>query len=267
MEFRILGPVEIRAGDRSLDIGHARQRAVLAVLLLDLGRVVSADRLIDRVWGEAPPSSVRNVLYGYVARIRAAISGAADDGAALRRGHGGYVLEASPELVDLLRFRKLVEQAKAPGDRAEELLREALRCWRGPALAGLDSPWLNAMRHTLELERHSAQLDLTDLRLLLGQHAALTADLAGQAAASPADERLIGQLMLALYRSGRQADALRWFDQTRRHLADELGADPGPGLRSMHEQILRADPALTFAETSLSRQPPAVSPGSARTAR
>jgi DNA-binding SARP family transcriptional activator/tetratricopeptide (TPR) repeat protein len=245
MEFLLLGPVEIRAGDRNLEIGHARQRAVLAVLLLDLGRVVSADRLIDRVWGETAPASVRNVLYGYVARIRAALSGIAEDGVTFRRGQGGYLLQADPGLVDVHRFRDLARQAKAAGDRAEELLREALSCWRGPALAGLDSPWLNAMRHTLELERHAAQLDLNDIRLRQGQHAVLVAELSSYALTAPADERLISQLMLALYRSGRQVDALRWYDQTRRHLADELGADPGAALRDLHEQILRADPALT----------------------
>ena len=109
------------------------------------------------------------------------------------------------------------------------------------------SPWLNAMRDTLETDRLAALADLTDIRLRQGEHGALAGELTGQAAARPGDERLIAQLMLALYRSGRQADALRMFDQTRRHLASEFGADPGSALRMLHQQILRADPALTAA--------------------
>jgi DNA-binding SARP family transcriptional activator/tetratricopeptide (TPR) repeat protein len=245
LNFRVLGPVEIAAGDQIVNAGHARQRAVLAVLLLDAGRVVPAERLIDRVWGEDPPASVRKTLYGYAARLRAVIAGAGEDGVGLFRRQGGYVLQAGPGQLDLLRFRRLAASAAAEDDeQAAALLGEALALWRGPALAGLDSPWLAAMRDTLELERHAAALDLSDVRLRLGQHAALVSELAAQAAAAPADERLIGQLMLAMYRSGRQADALRWFEQTRHYLAEELGADPGPELRELHQQILRADPAL-----------------------
>ena len=233
--------------DRVADAGHSRQRAVLAVLLLELGRVVPTELLVDRVWGEAPPASGRNVLYGYVARLRAVIAGAADPQVALTRRPGGYLLQARAEQLDLCRFRRLAAEAAAASDgaRAEALLREALGLWRGPPLAGLDSPWLRRMRDTLEAERFAAVLDLNDIRLRHGEHGALAGELAGQAAACPADERLIGQLMLALYRSGRPAEALRWFEQTRQRLADELGAHPGPGLRALHQQILRADPSLT----------------------
>jgi len=238
----------------SADAGHARQRAVLAVLLLDMGHVVLAETLIDRVWGEEPPASVRNALYGYVAKLRAVIADFADPEVTLFRRQGGYLLRAEADQLDLHRFRRLVTEASsASGDdkRAAGLLREALGLWRGPALAGLDSPWLNAMRDTLELEREAVVLDLNDIRLRQGEHRALVSELAGQAAARPADERLIGQLMLALYRSGRQAEALRWFEQTRQRLADELGTDPGPGLRALHQQILRADPSLTVPEHAI----------------
>jgi tetratricopeptide (TPR) repeat protein len=219
---------------------------VLAVLLLDLGRAVSPELLIDRVWGEYPPASVRSVLYSYVAKLRAVIANAADPDTSLARCPNGYILRAKAEQLDLHRFRRLAADAAKTSDdeQAAGLLREALGLWRGPALAGLDSPWLRAMRETLEGERAAAILDLNDARLHLGQHAALVSELSGQAAASPADERLIGQLMLALYRCGRQAEALRWFEQTRQHLAGELGADPGPELRSLHQRIMRADPAL-----------------------
>jgi DNA-binding SARP family transcriptional activator/tetratricopeptide (TPR) repeat protein len=254
VEFGVLGPVEVRVAGQVADAGHPRQRAVLAVLLLDLGRVVPTELLIDRVWGGDPPTSVRNVLYGYVGRLRAVIADATDPEATLARRRGGYVLQARPGQLDLHRFRGLIAQAAAACDEDEHtagLLREALGLWRGSALAGLDSPWLRGMRDMLELERAAAILDLNDIRLRQGQHDALISGLAGQAAASPANERLIGQLMLALYRSGQQAGALRWYEQTRQHLADEFGADPGPQLQALHQQILRADRSLTAPEPAL----------------
>jgi DNA-binding SARP family transcriptional activator len=244
------------------DTGHPRQRAVLAVLLLDLGRVVPTELLIDRVWGGNPPTSVRNVLYGYVGRLRAVIAGTADPEATLARRRGGYVLQARPDQLDLCRFRRLIAEAAAAADddgHAAGLLREALGLWRGSALAGLDSPWLRGMRDVLELERAAAILDLNDIRLRQGQHDALISGLAGQAAACPANERLIGQLMLALYRSGQQAEALRWYEQTRQHLADEFGADPGPQLRALHQQILRADRSLAAPEPAIPS--PGIEPG------
>jgi len=247
MEFRVLGPVEVWVNGRPAHAGHARQRAVLAVLLLDLGRPVPAEVLIDRVWGERPPQSVRNVLYGYVARLKGLLASVGDPGVTLARRPGGYLLRAGPGQVDLTRFRRLVADAAAAAaddERAGAALGEAVGLWRGPALTGLDSPWLNAMRATLELERSAAVLDLNEIRLRRGEHGALAGELAAQAAESPDDERLAGQLMLALYRCGRQAEALRWYEQTRHHLADELGADPSPPLAALHQQILRADPAL-----------------------
>jgi DNA-binding SARP family transcriptional activator/tetratricopeptide (TPR) repeat protein len=246
MEFGVLGTVEVWVDARPAFAGHPRQRAVLAVLLLDLGRAVPLEVLIDRVWGEDPPPSVRNVVYGYVTRLRAVIADHQDPGITLSRRPGGYLLQATPDRVDLARFRRLVADAAAAGDdeRAGALLGEAIGLWRGPALDGLDSPWLNDMRATLELERAGVAADLNDIRLRRGEHGALAGELAARAAESPADERLIGQLMLALYRCGRQADALHWFEQTRRHLADELAARPGPQLAALHQRILRADPAL-----------------------
>jgi DNA-binding SARP family transcriptional activator/Tfp pilus assembly protein PilF len=261
VELRVLGDLEIRAAGQRVDAGHARQRSVLAVLLLDLGRVVPPDQLIDRVWGEDPPVSVRNVLYGYVARLRAAFAGAGDPDVMLTRRPGGYLLEADPEQVDLYRFQRLGAEAAAADDdqRAAELLRSALGLWHGRALAGLESPWLDGMRDTLELQRVTAVLDLGDIALRQGEHSALISELAGEAVAYPTDERLIGQLMLALYRSGRQAEALQLFEQTRHRLAEELGADPAPELRALHQRILRGDPSLaaprpsSYAAASASR--------------
>jgi DNA-binding SARP family transcriptional activator len=246
VELGVLGPVEVRADGQTLDVGHARRRAVLAVLLLELGRVVPADVLIDRVWGEDPPASALNTLYGYVARLKPVLVKASDPQVALARRPGGYLLRARAEQLDLCQFRRLAAAAATSSDHQHGagLLRQALGLWRGPALAGVQSPWLNAMRDTLEADRRTAMADLIDLRLGQGEHGVLVSDLAGQAAARPADERLIAQLMLALYRSGQQADALRWFEQTRRHLASEVGVDPGPTLRTLHQQILQADPVL-----------------------
>jgi DNA-binding SARP family transcriptional activator len=250
MKFRVLGPVEFRDADRLIDAGHARQRAVLAILLLDLGRPVPAETLIDRVWGDNTPASVRSVLYGYVARLRTALGNAPDGSVTLTRHSGAYLLQARPEQLDLHEFRRVVaEAAGSPDEYAATLLSDALDMWRGPALAGVDSDWIAAMRTTLELERHAAQLDLNDARLRLRQHAALIGDLTRQAAVTPADEHLAGQLMLALYRSGRPADALRHYEQVRRYLAAELDTGPGPQLRALHQQILTADPALTPAAT------------------
>jgi DNA-binding SARP family transcriptional activator/tetratricopeptide (TPR) repeat protein len=245
MEFGLLGPVEVWVNGRPAFAGHARQRAVLAVLLLDAGRPVPVEVLIDRVWGDEPPRTARGVVYGYVARLRALIASGQDPGVSLTRRPGGYLLQAAPDQVDLTRFRRLVAAAAAGDDeRAGTALAEAVALWRGPALDGLDSPWLKGMRATLELERSGAAADLNDIRLRRGEHGALAGELAAGAEAAPADERLTGQLMLALYRCGRQADALRCYEQTRRHLADELGADPSPQLAGLHQQILRAEPAL-----------------------
>ena len=245
MELGVLGPVEVRAGGLALDAGHARRRAVLAVLLLDLGRIVPMEALIDRVWGQEPPASALNTLYGYVARLKSVIGGASDPGVTLSRRPGGYLLQAEAGQLDLCRFRHLAASAVAGCDdkRRAGLLRQALGLWRGPS-ADVRSPWLDAMRDTLEADRVAARADLSDIRLRQGEHCALVGDLTEQATARPGDERLIAQLMLALYRSGRQAEALHWFERTRRHLAREVGVDPGSCLRALHQQILRADPAL-----------------------
>jgi DNA-binding SARP family transcriptional activator len=255
MEFGVLGPVELWLDGGLADAGHARQRAVLAVLVLEAGRAVPLEVLIDRVWGEDPPRSVRNLVYGYAGRLKALIADGQDRDVALSRRADGYLLHVRPGQVDAGRFRALAAEAKAAADdgHAGAALAAALALWRGQALAGLDSPWLNGQRARLELERAAAGLDLNDLRLRRGEHATLVGELVGEAVAAPADERLIGQLMLALYRCGRQAEALLWFDQTRRHLAGELGTDPGPELRTLHQQILRADPGLAVAPATASR--------------
>ena len=192
MELRVLGPVEVRAGGQVLDAGHARRRAVLVVLLLDLGRVVPVEALVDRVWGDEPPVSVLNTLYGYIARLRSVITQAADPGVTLSRQSGGYLLQAETEQLDLCRFRHLAAEASDSPDctRAAGLLGQALGLWRGLALTGVRSPWLNSMRETLEAGRLAALADLTDIRLRQGEHSALAGELTGQATGRPGDERL-----------------------------------------------------------------------------
>ena len=222
MEFRVLGPVEALADGARVDLGPARQRCVLVALLADANEVVSADALVERVWGERLPAGARATLRTYLSRLRVAAAGGLD----IIRQAGGYVLRVDRGMVDLHRFRALRAEAYTAPDRARPLLERALRLWRGEAFAGLDSPWVAALRDELEAERVAAELDHTDLRLRDGEHAELIAELTSRAVARPLDERLAGQLMLALYRSGRQADALAAYRSIQSRLAEELGTDP-----------------------------------------
>ncbi|MBI0298086.1 tetratricopeptide repeat protein [Streptomyces sp. PRKS01-29] len=247
MEFHVLGPVEASAGGRPVDLGHPKQRAVAAVLLCELGRAVPAAQLIDRVWGEHPPGSVRNVLYGYIGGLRTALrSGGAED-VRLGRRSGGYVLEADPERVDLHRFQRLVAGARAARhDGADVIapLRDALALWRGDALTGVAGAWAEGTRVRLAEERLAARLELYDAELRQGRHQEVLAWLRALVDEHPLDERAVRHLMTALYRCERQAEALDAYEATRGRLAEDLGVDPGPELRSLHERILRNDAEL-----------------------
>ncbi|MEV4055284.1 BTAD domain-containing putative transcriptional regulator [Amycolatopsis sp. NPDC049688] len=233
VELRVLGAVEVVAGGTRLDIGHARQRDVLAVLLLDAGRAVPADRLVDRVWGERPPRQPRNSLYAYVSRLRALLG--ALDGVTIERERDGYVLVTDPLRVDVHRFEHLVRQAKTTSDdhAALALYDEALSLWRGTPLSELESPWVDGVRSELERKHDTAVLDRDDLRLRTGAHTAVLAR-----PAPDVGERAAAQRIEALFLDGRPADALREYEAVRSRLADELGADPGPRLRGLHERIL-----------------------------
>ncbi|MER6009621.1 AfsR/SARP family transcriptional regulator [Streptomyces bluensis] len=243
LRFGVLGAVEAWRGETPVDVGHARQRQVLAALLVDADRVVPGHVLVERVWGERVPRRGRETLYGYVSRLRQALTAA---GADIAREQGGYRLALEAGAVDLHRFRALVGQARATeaGERAVALWQEALGLWRGEAFAGADSPWFTAQRAVLEAEELAARLDLAELRLGLRQHALVLAELSARAEQHPLDERVVWQLMLALYRCGRQAEALECYERARRGLAEEMGVDPGAPLRQLHHRILTADPAL-----------------------
>ncbi|WP_370949573.1 BTAD domain-containing putative transcriptional regulator [Amycolatopsis sp. cg5] len=248
VEFGVLGEIEVRAGGRPVDLGPARRRCVLAALLVDVNQAVRTDQLVDRVWGDRPPAQARTTLSSYLTRLRQVLGDTP-----LTRRSGGYVLTADPASVDLHHFRDLVARARATADdaKAAELLDEALGLWRGEAFAGLDTPWINAVRGNLDDERRAAERDRTDVQLRLGRHSALLPSLTAQAEAQPLDERLAGQLMLAQYRGGRRADALETYRRVRALLGDELGVDPSPPLQELHQRILAADQALTPAETTL----------------
>ncbi|XVU28236.1 AfsR/SARP family transcriptional regulator [Actinoplanes sp. CA-054009] len=257
-EFGVLGVVEARVAGQPVGLGHARQRSVLAALLVEVGRPVTVDQLVDRVWGDDPPQRAAGALYSYLSRLRGAI---AASGVAIERRPGGYALTADPEAVDLHRFRRLVALARgAESDRsAAEQISKALELWRGEPFAGLDTPWLSATRELLLGERFAAELDHNDVLLRLGRHGELLPSLSAAVAVHPLDERLAEQFMLTLYRCGRQADADEQYRRIRHSLAEELGSDPGPGLRRLHERILAADPALTVAAVAAA---PAAAPRS-----
>lgn len=247
VEFRLLGDVEARSDGQRLDIGPTRQRCVLVALLVDVNRPVPADQLIDRVWADDLPHRARNALAGYLSRLRRVIT--CGDDAEIAREPGGYVLKVDPGSVDLHHFRQLVSAARAVAEpvEADRLFGEALEQWRGDPFATLDSPWLNEVRTALEAERLSVVLDRNDAGLRAGRHGELLPQIAAAAQDHPLDERLAGQLMLAQYRCGRQADALDTFRVMRERLVEELGADPSSALRQVHQQILDGDPGYTVA--------------------
>jgi WD40 repeat protein/DNA-binding SARP family transcriptional activator/tRNA A-37 threonylcarbamoyl transferase component Bud32 len=243
MRFQVLGPLEAWEGSGRLPLGGPKQRLVLAHLLLRANQVVPADHLIDQVWGEEPPEAARSALQAYVSRLRRSLGPGR-----LQGRPPGYLLGAALEEVDVLRFEDLVGQARrraAEPREAVRLLEDALALWRGPALADLAAePSLGPELARLEELRSSAIEERIEALLVLGRHGEVTAELERLTRDQPLRERLWGQLMLALYRSGRQAEALGAFQQARQILAEELGIDPSPALQRLHQQLLRHDAAL-----------------------
>jgi len=249
MEFRVLGPTELRAAGQQADLGSAKVRSVLAILLLTPRTIVPAETLIDRLWDDEPPPKARENLSVYVARLRAALRHAAADGVRLAGRASGYVLDLDPETVDLHKFRELRRQASALAaggdhDDAAALLRDADGLWRGQALAGIRGAWVARMRDSLEEERRAAILERVECELELGRHADLVGELRGLMAQYPLDETFIAHQMTALYWSGRPGDALSLYRETRSRLIEEQGAEPGPALAELHQRILRRDSGL-----------------------
>lgn len=258
MDFRVLGPFEVYDEQgRRVELGGRQQRIVLATLLLHRNEVVSVDRLIDAVWDErAPANAVKNVQI-YVSRLRKALEGQG----VLRTHPSGYVLEVAPDELDVDQFEQLVDEGKrllaaGSAEDAATTLAEALTLWRGPPLAefAYDSFAQSEIARLDEL-RLGAVEERLEADLALGRHGDITAELQGLIAKHPLRERLREELMLALYRSGRKADALRVYDEARRLLAEELGLEPSEALRRLQQSMLNDDPAL--------EAPPRVAPSRA----
>jgi DNA-binding SARP family transcriptional activator len=245
MEFRILGPLEARENGVVLALGGAKQRALLAVLLLHSNEVVSTDALIDALW-EKPPQRPAKAVQVYVSRLRKALGGAMPVGRT-----AGYLLELAPEQLDLARFQRLVHEARREPANAADKLTEALAIWRGPALAEFGTePFARVERLHLEELRVEALEARIEAELTLGRHAALVGELEALVAAQPLRERLRGQLMLALYRCGRQAEALAVYREGRGALVEELGIEPGRQLQALERAILRQDATLELTTSS-----------------
>ena len=242
LDFLILGPLEVRDGDRVLPLGGHRQRALLGALLLHRGEVVAVDRLVDALWGERPPPTASTALQNGVSQLRKLLG---PEVVETRRP--GYALRVDPERIDAVRAERLAAAAAAAEpERRAALLREALALWRGPALADLElEAFAAAEARRLEERRSSLLEDRIEADLALGRHAEVTGELEALVARHPLRERLRALLMLALYRSGRQVEALQAFAEARGRLVEELGIEPGPELRQVHASILRQSAALS----------------------
>jgi DNA-binding SARP family transcriptional activator len=241
IRYRILGPLEVRSGGEVVALPGGKPSALLARLLLDAGRVVSVDALVDSLWADAP-ASAHKVVQVYVSQLRKALGPAQIETRA-----PGYLVRAGPEDLDLGRFESIVASAQGAGDpaRRAELLREALSLWGGPALAEFrDEPFAQAASRRLGELRLNALEQRLEADLRLGEHSSLVPELESLLEAEPLREGTRRQLMLALYRSGRQAEALERYREGRRLLVDELGIEPSPVLQELEQAILRQDPAL-----------------------
>ena len=255
VEFGILGPLEVRRSGSAVPLGGPRQRAVLALLLLEANRIVSMDRLAEDVWGGDPPDGWARTLQTYVFHLRQALEPDRARGAAggvLVTSGRGYLLRVDREHLDAELFQDGLTAGWAALDagryaEAAQTLRTALDLWRSPVLADLaDYAFTRPEAARLEELRLAATEARIDADLALGRHDALTAELKQLVADHPLRERLHGQLMLALYRCGRQADALAAYRRVRDLLAGELGIDPGEPLRCLHASVLAQDPALDW---------------------
>jgi DNA-binding SARP family transcriptional activator/pimeloyl-ACP methyl ester carboxylesterase len=247
MEFQILGPLEAYDEGKRVELGGPKQRALLADLLLNATRTVSRERLIDDLWGERVPATAAKMIQVYVARLRKVLRPGV-----LETRSSGYAVEIDRDTLDLREFERLVVEGRdlltgGDAEGASYRLREALSLWRGPALAGLSEPFALAESARLEEARLASLEDRIEADLAKGRHAELVGELDWLVAQHAYRERLRAQQMLALYRCGRQADALLAYRETRRALSEELGIEPSPPLRALEHRILAQDEALAVA--------------------
>ncbi|WP_213453872.1 AfsR/SARP family transcriptional regulator [Rhizomonospora bruguierae] len=270
MRFRILGPLAVAADTGGPDLGPgagepaitaARDRIVLAALLLRPNRVVDVDQLVDAVWGDHPPATARGQLQTCVSRLRRAFARLGIPEDAILTDPVGYLLRVSPHELDSEVFARLVGQAgeaaaAARWDEARELLRSALDLWRGPALAGMGSRLIRQGASALDEQRAVALEDCAEAELNAGREREVVAELTDLVERYPLRERLRALLMIALYRAGRAGDALAAYRQARQALAGELGIEPGPALQHLHQRILRGDRALAAGLSPGTDPPP-----------
>ncbi|HET6967075.1 MAG TPA: AfsR/SARP family transcriptional regulator, partial [Ornithinibacter sp.] len=253
LEFRILGPLEVVQDGAAVSLGGRLRRSLVATLVLQAGEAVSTDRLIEELWPEDHEGALAR-LQVYVSQVRKQLGA---DAGALETRPGGYALVIGDEALDAHRFERLARAgaaALAAGEpeRAAGVLREALALWRGPALADLVyEPFAQTPAARLEERRTGCLEDRIEADLALGHHDEVVAELEALVAQQPLRERTCGQLMLALYRSGRQAEALDVYRRTRRTLQEELGLEPGPELQELQQAILRQDASLRIEAPEL----------------
>jgi len=248
VRFEVLGPVRGWRGETQLELGSPQQRAVLAMLLLARGRQVPLGGLVDGLWGERVPRSAAGTVRTYVSRLRGRLGDCAEGpaGDVIESAGDGYVLHPGPAVLDLDNFQRWCRDARVARHgheiaRAARLLRDALGLWRGGALAGIPGPYADSSRARLAELYTAAAEEKAATDIALGEHVTAIAELRGLLAEHPFREGLSELLMLALYKSGRQAEALDVFDTMRQRLGADLGIDPGPALQAMHQRVLRAD--------------------------
>src|SRR5215211_4271202 len=263
-EYRLLGPLEVVHRGEAVPTGGQRKRALLARLLLEANRTVSVDALVDALWGEDVPSTAVKMVHIYVSQLRKVLPIGA-----LQTRPPGYRLEVAPEAVDLLRFERLRKEGRealADGDAATaaERLTAACALWRGPALGEFSEPFAAAAAAHLDELRLLAVEDRIDAELALGRHRDVGAELRALVASHPLRERPRRQLMLALYRQGRHAEALAAFQELRAVLRDELGIDPSADLAGLQYRILNQDPGLDHAPAAPAAPPARPQPVAAR---
>jgi DNA-binding SARP family transcriptional activator len=255
--FRVLGPLEIRSGNRQVKVNARRMQIILAMLLLEPGRVIVRARLVDAVWGDNPPATTRAQIQICMSGLRRRLATMGAPGDIIATHPAGYAITVPDDAVDLLRFRRMVALGREAALRRDALaavahLRGALRLWRGDAASGLESRVVRAVAVGLQEERLSVLEECIGMELALGHHHRLIRELRELIARCPLWEQAHGWLVVALYRSGRRAEALAAYRNVRRILVNEHGIEPGKDLRSLERAILADDPTVGVPSSPLS---------------